>query len=136
MKKKRSTNRQLMGLGLGAIMSLGGPPVSLAEDSSGFVEKMKKWQSEMSEKFRDTYKSLRGESQKREKSGKSRPYSAALDKELIGIWDCSHPIRRYRRTSEIIRSGASGRTIAIVTSDLISFSSIASPLGSTSTWCG
>ena len=69
MKKKRSTNRQLMGLGLGAIMSLGGPPVSLAEDSSGFVEKMKKWQSEMSEKFRDTYKSLRGESQKREKSG-------------------------------------------------------------------
>ncbi len=71
MRKIRFASRGrlvAMGLGLGAIVLLSGPPLSLAEDSSNFVEKMKKWQSEMSEKFRDTYKGLRGENQKRENS--------------------------------------------------------------------
>jgi HSP20 family molecular chaperone IbpA len=39
---------------------------SETRDSGSFAEKMKKWQEEMSEKFRDSYKSLRGE--KSEKS--------------------------------------------------------------------
>src|SRR5438132_1049740 len=29
------------------------------KDNSGFIEKMKKWEDEMSDKFRDTFKSLR-----------------------------------------------------------------------------
>ncbi len=35
------------------------------QDNNGFVEKMEKWQGKMSEKFRDTWKSLRGASKEK-----------------------------------------------------------------------
>ena len=38
------------------------------KDSSAFVEKMKKWEDEMSEKFRDTFKSLRKDNKESDKS--------------------------------------------------------------------
>lgn len=41
---------------------------SAKNGSADFIEKMKKWQTEMSEKFRDTYRSLRGNGAKQQSS--------------------------------------------------------------------
>ena len=55
------------GLALGASVMLTCPPLAVAageakKDNKGFMEKMDQWQDKMSEKFRDTWKNLRGES--------------------------------------------------------------------------
>jgi HSP20 family molecular chaperone IbpA len=53
------------GLVLGASLMMTCLPVIAADetkrDHSGFLEKMEKWQDKMSEKFRDTWKGLRGD---------------------------------------------------------------------------
>ena len=65
MKPKSTTYRRarLLAIGLAASASLAAltnTPLTIAaetkKESGGFVEKMKKWQEEMSQKFRDTWK--------------------------------------------------------------------------------
>ena len=58
------------GLALGACLMMTLPPSAAAaeerkQDSKGFLDKMEKWQDKMSEKFRDTWKSLRGASKEK-----------------------------------------------------------------------
>ena len=58
------------GLALGASVMLTCPPLAVAageakKDNKGFMEKMDQWQDKMSEKFRDTWKNLRGESKEK-----------------------------------------------------------------------
>ena len=57
-----------------ALTILSAPRAFAAESnksSSDFLERMKKWQAEMSEKFRDTYKELRGAREDRSASSSS-----------------------------------------------------------------
>jgi HSP20 family molecular chaperone IbpA len=61
----RRAGRLAAGLALGASFL---SPVAVAADEArksdkGFIEKMDQWQDKMSEKFRDTWKSLRGDDQ-------------------------------------------------------------------------
>lgn len=58
---------------------------------------------------------------KREKSGKSRQYSADVDKELMSIVRLLASDAPVPENKRIIRSEASGKTIAIATSGPISF---------------
>lgn len=70
---ERGVRLMAKGLALGAaIMLLTGAQVVFAASntagSGSYVEKMQKWQNEMSEKFRDMYKALRGKSEQHAKS--------------------------------------------------------------------
>ena len=71
------------GLALGAciIMTLppsGGAAEEPKQDGKGFLEKMERWQDKMSEKFRDTWKNLRGAS--KEKSSATASVDLREDK--------------------------------------------------------
>ena len=68
--KTQTNNRRAglltAGLALSASVMITWPPSVVAageskKDSIGFVEKMEQWQARMSEKFRDTWKGLRGD---------------------------------------------------------------------------
>ena len=62
---------KVLALGVAIMLSTGPQVVFAASNTAGsgsFVEKIQKWQNEMSQKFRDMSKGLRGESQERAKS--------------------------------------------------------------------
>jgi HSP20 family protein len=72
MKKptiKRCAGLLAAGLALGAcilaVQPSGAGGEETKQDSKGFAEKMQKWQERMSEKFRDTWKNLRGASKEK-----------------------------------------------------------------------
>lgn len=63
------TGSLVASLALGASFMLALPSMAAAEeakkDDKGFLEKMDQWQDKMSEKFRDTWKGLRGDSKEK-----------------------------------------------------------------------